>query len=349
MAAMRGATKRLNEVASAVLDGLAWEAARKAVDVVRYQPRQLDLVLACGVDQPEVPLPVTRWLVEARTWPALRHLSTIPHRIVRLVAAEAARWLGPTGSAVVRWSSGAVAAAVDHAGASTLQQPLRARAHPGMLVPHPHQVAVIAVDMRGFSNLTGRVYGLMPTAAAPTMLISGLPMHRIKGTNPQQDTQAKIKAIAPITGRVLDTCTGLGYTAIEAARTAEHVITIELDPTAQEMARCTPWSRSLFDNPKISQIIGDAFEVVPSFEDGVFSCILHDPPLLGLAGELYSGEFYRDCWRVLRRNGKLFHYIGDPDSKSGARTTRGVVRRLQEAGFTRVIAKPQAFGVAAYK
>ena len=58
--------------------------------------------------------------------------------------------------------------------------------------------------------------------------------------------------------------------------------------------------------------------------------------MLSLAGELYSGEFYRDCWRVLRRNGKMFHYIGDPDSKSGARTTKGVVRRLQEAGFTRI-------------
>jgi len=203
--------------------------------------------------------------------------------------------------------------------------------------------------IRGFSDLTGRVYGLMPTEAAPTMLISGLPMHRIKGTDPYKDTLAKIKAIAPITGRVLDTCTGLGYTAIEAAKTAEHVITIELDPTAQEMARYNPWSRSLFDNPKIERIISDAFEVVPSFADGTFSCILHDPPMLSLAGELYSGEFYRDCWRVLRRNGKLFHYIGDPDSKSGARTTKGVVRRLQEAGFTRVVPKPQAFGVVAYK
>jgi predicted methyltransferase len=203
--------------------------------------------------------------------------------------------------------------------------------------------------IRGFSDLTGRVYGLMPTESAPTMLISGLPMHRIKGTDPQQDTLAKIKTIAPIHGRVLDTCTGLGYTAIEAAKTAEHVITIELDPTAQEMARFNPWSRPLFDNPKITQIIGDAFEVVPSFEDGAFSCILHDPPMLSLAGDLYSSEFYRDCWRVLRRGGKMFHYIGDPDSKSGARTTKGVVRRLQEAGFTRVVPKPQAFGVAAYK
>ena len=139
-----------------------------------------------------------------------------------------------------------------------------------------HDTACFVVEnnhaqmIRGYSDLTGRVYGLLPTAAAPTMLISGLPMHRIKGTDPHKDTLAKIKAIAPITGRVLDTCTGLGYTAIEAARTAEHVITIELDPTAQEMARYNPWSRSLFDNPKIEQIIGDAFEVVPSFEDGVF-------------------------------------------------------------------------------
>jgi predicted methyltransferase len=218
-----------------------------------------------------------------------------------------------------------------------------------------HATACFSVEhnraemIRGYSDLTGRVYGLMPTESAPTMLISGLPMHRIKGTNPHKDTLAKIKAIAPITGRVLDTCTGLGYTAIEAAKSAEHVITIELDPTAQEMARFNPWSRSLFDNPKIEQIIGDAFEVVPSFENGAFSCILHDPPMLSLAGELYSGEFYRACWRVLRSNGKLFHYIGDPDSKSGARTTKGVVRRLQEAGFTRVVSKPQAFGVAAYK
>ena len=71
--------------------------------------------------------------------------------------------------------------------------------------------------------------------------------------------------------------------------------------------------------------------------------------MFSLAGELYSGEFYAECQRVLGRSGKLFHYIGDPGSKSGARTTKGVVRRLQEAKFARVVAKPQAFGVAAYK
>lgn len=202
--------------------------------------------------------------------------------------------------------------------------------------------------VRAYSDLTDRVYSLYPTVAAPTMLVSGLPMHRIKDTTPHQDTLAKIKAIAPIAGRVLDTCTGLGYTAIEAAKTAEHVITIELDPVAQEMARANPWSQVLFEQPKIEQLIGDAFEVITSFEHGEFAVIVHDPPMLSLGGELYSAEFYRQCHRVLRRGGKLFHYIGDPNSASGARTTKGVVRRLQEAGFTRVVARPQAFGVAAF-
>ena len=86
----------------------------------------------------------------------------------------------------------------------------------------------------------GRAYSLMPTEGAPTLLVWGIPMHRIKGTNPQRDTLTKIQAIAPVAGRVLDTCTGLGYTAIEAARTAEQVVTIELDPTVLEVARLQP-------------------------------------------------------------------------------------------------------------
>jgi predicted methyltransferase len=181
------------------------------------------------------------------------------------------------------------------------------------------------------------------------MLISGLPMHRIKDTNPHEDTLAKIKAIAPLTGRVLDTCTGLGYTAIEAAKTAEHVLTIELDPAAQEIARFNPWSQALFDHPRITHLIGDVFDEIQTLADGSFSCIIHDPPMLSLAGDLYSGEFYAECCRILRPTGKMFHYIGDPDSKSGARTTKGAVRRLQEAGFRRIAPRPQAFGVAAYK
>ena len=207
----------------------------------------------------------------------------------------------------------------------------------------------IARPIKGFSEFSGRVYGLMPTASAPTMLISGIPMHRIKDTDPYQDTLQKIKAIAPLMGDVLDTTTGLGYTAIEAARTAQRVVTIEIDPTAQEIARLNPWSQALFENPKITQLIGDAFDEIEKFEAESFSAIIHDPPMFSLAGDLYSLAFYQQAFRVLKHNGKIFHYIGDPESKSGARVMAGVIRRLQEAGFKRVTRAPRAFGVVAYK
>ncbi len=203
--------------------------------------------------------------------------------------------------------------------------------------------------IRVFSEATNRLYSLMPTEGAPTMLISGVLMHRIKGIDPHRDTLLKIRAIAPVVGRVLDTATGLGYTAIEAAKTADHVTTIELDAAALEVARQNPWSGALFDNPKITQLIGDSFDDIHRFADDAFTRILHDPPALSLAGDLYSGEFYRQLFRVLRPRGRMFHYIGDLKSKSGGSVARGAARRLQEAGFSRVVRRPEAFGLVAYK
>lgn len=204
-------------------------------------------------------------------------------------------------------------------------------------------------EIRVFSERTNWLRSLMPTRGAPTMLVSGIPMHRIKDTDPHRDTRTKIAAIAPVTGRVLDTATGLGYTAIEAARTADEVVTIELDPAALEVARLNPWSRALFEHPRIRQIVGDAFEEVRALPDESFTRILHDPPWFSLAGELYSLAFYQQLYRVLRRGGRVFHYIGDPTSKSGQRTTVGAIRRLREAGFRRVDRRPEAFGVVALK
>lgn len=200
-----------------------------------------------------------------------------------------------------------------------------------------------------FSEFTNLLYSLMPTRTAPTMLVSGIPMHRIKGTDPHRDTLEKIKTVKPVVGRVLDTATGLGYTAIEAAKTADHVVTIELDPAVLEIARLNPWSRDLLDNPKIAQRIGDSYDVVEEFGDQTFTRIIHDPPAFSLAGHLYAREFYVELHRVLRRGGRLFHYVGNPESKSGGNITHGVIRRLQEAGFSRVARRPRAFGVAAFK
>ena len=200
-----------------------------------------------------------------------------------------------------------------------------------------------------FSELTGRVYTLYPTLGAPTMLVSGIPMHRIKDTEPIQDTLEKIRSIKPVVGQVLDTATGLGYTAIGAARTAEHVTTIELDPAALKVCRLNPWSQELFGHPKITQLIGDSFDVIMKMEAERFTRVIHDPPAFSLAGDLYSGEFYRELHRVMRNRSLLFHYIGDPESKSGRSITAGVIRRLEQAGFRQVRRAPRAFGVVALK
>jgi uncharacterized protein len=203
--------------------------------------------------------------------------------------------------------------------------------------------------IQAFSATTNRVSSLMPTAGAPTMLVAGFTMHRIKDCDPYQDSVAKVQAIAPIRGLVLDTATGLGYTAIEAARTATHVHTIELDPGAQEIARQNPWSQALFDHPRITQHLGDSDEVVETFPEGMFDRIIHDPPVISLAGQLYGATFYGKLHRVLRARGRLFHYIGNPESRSMANVTRGVSDRLRTAGFSRVRPWPEAFGVVAEK
>lgn len=206
-----------------------------------------------------------------------------------------------------------------------------------------------ATVIQAFSETFNRVYTLYPTEFAPTMLVSGIPMHRIKGTDPWRDTHSKTKALGRVSGHILDTTTGLGYTAILAAERADRVTTIELDPAAQTIAERNPWSRALFNNSKITQIVGDSNDEIETFANESFHGIIHDPPMFSLAGELYSQAFYQQASRVLKPNGRMFHYIGNPESKSGARVTRGVVQRLKKAGFSRVVPRPDAFGLLAFK
>jgi predicted methyltransferase len=157
-----------------------------------------------------------------------------------------------------------------------------------------------------------------------------------------------VRAASPH-GFVLDTSTGLGYTATQASRGAARVLTIEVDPAVHELARLNPWSRELFDSPKIELLLGDSLDIVPAIAAETFDCIIHDPPTFSMAGELYSAGFYAALRRVLRPGGTLFHYVGDPGSKMSGSTTRGVVKRLGAAGFSRVTPVPQAFGVTAVK
>jgi predicted methyltransferase len=201
--------------------------------------------------------------------------------------------------------------------------------------------------VRVFSPESNRSFQLWPTRRAPALVISGFLMHRVRDVTPDEGAAAMVRALGKVRGRLLDTTTGLGYAAIAASHVASEVVTIEIEPVARELARENPWSQELFDNPRLSLREGDSSKLIDEFAEGSFAAVLHDPPAINLAGELYAGEFYARVRRLLSRNGRFFHYIGDPDSTSGGRTTKGVVKRLYDAGFSRVSVVKQAFGVLA--
>jgi hypothetical protein len=62
---------------------------------------------------------------------------------------------------------------------------------------------------------------------------------------------------------------------------------------------------------------------------------------------LYSAQFYRALTCLLGAKGKLYHYVGDPQSAHGARVARGVAKRLRDVGFEGVTVDAHAHGVVA--
>jgi uncharacterized protein len=200
-----------------------------------------------------------------------------------------------------------------------------------------------------FSDETNLMYKLLPTESWPTIELSGIRMHRVKDYNPRQDSEMKIASIKPIRGRVLDTCCGLGYTAILASKDADEVMTHERDKSVLEIAHHNPWSDELFSSKKIT-INGEVIECVKAYKDNSFDRIIHDPPRVGLSGELYSLEFYKDLYRVLAPGGKMYHYTGAPRKHSGGVDIGGgVMERLKQAGFRHVKRKAYMLGVLAIK
>jgi hypothetical protein len=128
----------------------------------------------------------------------------------------------------------------------------------------------------------------------------------------------------------------LGYTATLAAKTAESVTVIEKDDVVLELARINPYSLELFENPGITLIHASVVDAIEDFRDRQFDVVVHDPPTLKMAGELYSDLFYQQLARVLRPGGKLLHYTGSPGSRHRRVDVPGrVARRLQRSGFAK--------------
>ncbi|WP_167827864.1 RsmD family RNA methyltransferase [Pyrolobus fumarii] len=181
-----------------------------------------------------------------------------------------------------------------------------------------------------------------------TLEIDGVHMHRVEGVDPWTDTLSKVRAARVRRGDVvLDTCMGLGYTAIASVlRGARRVDTFEVDERVIWAAERNPHSR-LLDAPNIHIFHGDVTEAVRRLPDEEYTVVIHDPPRFSRStGDLYSLEFYQELYRVLRLGGRLFHYTGRPH---GGRILQGIARRLQQAGFVRVRWVEEAQGFIAVK
>ncbi|NRA53058.1 MAG: methyltransferase domain-containing protein [Gammaproteobacteria bacterium] len=205
-------------------------------------------------------------------------------------------------------------------------------------------------EMDPIEDRSAGYYKLVPTDGSPLLEISGVKMHISKGTDPFVSASEMAQQAVRSGDKVLDCCSGLGYAAIAAHRLgASEVLTIELSSSVMGVRAQNPWSKDL-GKKGIVQRQGSSFELITTMADSSFDSVIHDPPRFSLAGELYSEEFYSEIFRVLRRDGRLFHYTGNPHVvKKGSSFVDGVIRRLKAAGFKRVVKVEHLMGVSAQK
>jgi predicted methyltransferase len=184
------------------------------------------------------------------------------------------------------------------------------------------------------ARYSGSLIKLVPTEwGAPTFEIDGIKMLPTAQVSPYEDARLKVALIEPRGKLILDCCGGLGYFAawcLEGG--AQQVLSFEKNPDVLWLRSLNPWSPPL--DVRLSVTQGDIVMHIRTLAAASADAILHDPPRFGIAGELYSQEFYGELARVLRRRGKLFHYTGSPNKlTTGRNVAREVAQRLTRAGF----------------
>ncbi|MCD5397517.1 SAM-dependent methyltransferase [candidate division NPL-UPA2 bacterium] len=207
-----------------------------------------------------------------------------------------------------------------------------------------HQGALLPVEI-----MNDNYYKLVSTDGAPTLEISGIQMHRTKNCEPFLDAWQKVSEVVRRGDVVLDTCGGLGYTAIWSRRFgARRVISVEIDEKVRAIRQDNPWSSEMFNDSGIELVDDDVFVYINSVSCK-FDSIIHDPPRFSLAGGLYGREFYSHLYRIMKPGGRVFHYTGNPYSKGKKRDfIGGVRRRLREVGFATFL-RPEKMGVMGIK
>ena len=188
------------------------------------------------------------------------------------------------------------------------------------------------------ARFTQALVKLVPTQwGAPTFEIDGIKMLPTAQVSPYADAERKVDLIQPQGKVVLDTCGGLGYFAAWCLqRKAREIISFEKNPDVVWLRSLNPWSPVAGGALTLNE--GDVVDGIALLGNASVDAVLHDPPRFGIAGELYSLDFYEQLARVLKKKGRLFHYTGTPNKlTSGRDVSAEVSKRLQRAGFTTVL------------
>ena len=186
----------------------------------------------------------------------------------------------------------------------------------------------------------------------PTFEIDGIKMLPTARVSPYEDARIKVALIEPRGKQVLDTCGGLGYFAAWCLRGgAARVQSFEKHADVLWLRTLNPWSPdspwSQLDRRALELTQADVTQVIGDLGAGSIDAVLHDPPRFGIAGELYSQQFYDQLARVLKSRGRLFHYTGSPNKVSRGRDlAQEVCGRLERAGFKTAL---HGDGVLAHK
>jgi predicted methyltransferase len=176
-----------------------------------------------------------------------------------------------------------------------------------------------------FSPETNILYKLIPTSFRPILQCSGTSMHK-------KEFVERVEA-DKLTGKVLDAGTGLGYTAISAAKTAEEVLTIEKDKNVLQVAKFNPYSQELFSGKNIKRLIGNIVQKIIAFSDEEFDFVIFDAGTPKSSDDFFSLKNYQQAFRVLKRNGKLYHYLPKHHIHKGRDFGGEAIERMRRAGF----------------
>ncbi len=142
---------------------------------------------------------------------------------------------------------------------------------------------------------------------------------------------------------------GLGYSAIAAAKSAKNLITFEKDPNVYDLARLNPFSEALFCSKNIEIRKEDISVAVKSLGESYFDCVIHDPPTFKLAPELFTEAFYQELYRIMKKNGRFFHYTPLYKISQGYDFPSRIEKKLKKTGFKVLEFRPQEGGIVCRK